>query len=183
MSAVTSDQFLQSYVISAPSAGGTNSQPLQDLHHQAVGAHVVTFRCDFIASIKGLCGAKSEQKASRVRAGKARACLRVCVCHHFAPTLFLTATLRLYVGFDACLPADYTHELTAGMLLTERLWSTAYEKSKPRCFCNVMRRKTNVGVHGNVQASLLAWAGSRGGRRPRAFLKRVKLSPPGSRTF
>lgn len=32
-------------------------------------------------------------------------------------------------------------------LLTEMLWNVAYEKSKPKCFCNIMWGKTNVGVH------------------------------------
>lgn len=32
-------------------------------------------------------------------------------------------------------------------LLTEMLWNAVYEKSKPKCFCNIMWGKTNVGVH------------------------------------
>lgn len=44
-------------------------------------------------------------------------------------------------------------------LLTEMLWNVAYEKSKTKCFCNIMRGKTNVGVHENMQAGLLTQAG------------------------
>lgn len=45
-------------------------------------------------------------------------CACVCVCHRFALILFFTTRLWLYVGFDDCLPVDYTHELTPGMQLT-----------------------------------------------------------------
>lgn len=68
-------------------------------------------------------------------------------------------------------------------LLTEMLWNVAYEKSKPKCFSNSMWGKTNVGVHGNIPASLLTWAGRGGGGSFCAFVKREKLSPPGSGNF
>lgn len=57
-------------------------------------------------------------------------------------------------------------------LLTETLWNVAYEKSKTKCFCNIMRGKTNVGVHENIQASLPTQAGGDGSFC--AFVKQVK---------
>lgn len=60
-------------------------------------------------------------------------------------------------------------------LCTEMLWNVAYEKSKPKCFCNSMWGKTNVGVNENIPASLLIWAGRGGGGGSFcAFVKRVK---------
>lgn len=59
-------------------------------------------------------------------------------------------------------------------LLTEMLWNVAYEKSKMKCFCNIMRGKTNVGVHENIQASLLTRAGRGGDGSFCAFIKQVK---------
>lgn len=41
----------------------------------------------------------------------------LAVCHCFVLILVFTNRLWLYVGFDGCLPADYTHEFMAGMQL------------------------------------------------------------------
>lgn len=59
-------------------------------------------------------------------------------------------------------------------LQTEMLWNVVYEKSKLKCFCKIMWGKTNVGVHENIPASLLTWAGRGGGGSFCAFVKRVK---------
>lgn len=62
-------------------------------------------------------------------------------------------------------------------LLTGKLWNIAYEKSKMKCFCNIMRGQTNVGVHENIQASLLTWAGGGEEGSCCVFVKQIKESP------
>lgn len=114
-----------------------------------------------------------------------------CVSVPLQCVIALCWSLSLPTGSGCMWDLMAAYQLTTHMslwrgcssLLTEMLWNVAYEKSKPKCFCNSMWGRTNVGVHENIPASLLTREGREGGGSFCAFVKRVKLSPPGSGNF
>lgn len=125
--------------------------------------------------IRCFCG----QKAFAVRAGEARVCLCPCsVSLHCAdPCLYQQDLAACGIWWLPTIKSLTTHMSLwwgCSSLLTEMLWNVAYEKSKPKCFCNSMWGKTNVGVHENIPASLLTRAGRGGGGSFCAFVKRIK---------
>lgn len=174
MLAVTSDHFHHPYVnvnyqcawrlwVQQP-ATPRSARPSYWCTHPGMNLHEMSLK--FCQALRVYVGLKLGKKPWWWGQERHVACPCACVC-----VIALRWSSSLRPGSGCMWDLMSAYQLTTHMslrrgcssLLTETLWNVAYEKSKTKCFCNIMWGKTNVGVHENIQASLLTQAGGETG--------------------